>query len=366
MIILKRIGYIYDGICSLENIKLAILNSSKNKRNQYRVKKIISNINYYAPIIQKLLVTKSYIPSPYIIKTVHDGSSGKTRRIYKPRYFPDQIIHWALMQQIEPIIMRGMYAYSCGNVPKRGTSFGQNTLEKWLAQDIENTKYCLKLDIAQFYPSIDGTILKEMFRKVIKDIDCLWLIDVIINSSQGLPIGNYTSQWFSNFFLQGLDHYIKGKLQATYYIRYVDDIVILEGNKEKLHFIRNEISYYLMKINLKMKHNWQVFNVTDRAIDFFGLRFFRDKILLRKRNALRIKRRVNKIRKKGFLNFKDACAMVSYGGWLKRSNSYNLYYNQIKPIVSYNFAKRTVSKIAKLRNFTGQKVDFKQCLKSRV
>jgi len=243
-----------------------------------------------------------------------------------------------------------MYRYSCGSIPGRGTSYGQKTLRKWLDRDYKGTKYCLKMDISKFYPSIDNKILKRMFRRKIKDKDCLWLIDTIVDSNQGMPIGNYTSQWFSNFFLEDLDHYIKEKLGVKYYIRYVDDLVILGPNKKKLHKLRIAIAEYLNSIKLNMKGNWQVFKVNIRAIDFLGFRFFRSKTILRKRNALRIRRRIRKIKKKGHLNFKDACAVISYWGWIKRSNSYNFYNKHVKPIVSIGKAKKVVSMYARKAN----------------
>ena len=249
---MKRVGYIYNKICSIDNIKEAIINSSKGKRDQRRVKIVINNIDYYAAQIRDMLINKTYEPSPYIVKIVNDGPSQKTRTISKPRYYPDQIIHWALMQQIQSIVMRGMYAYTCGSVPGRGTSYGQKALRKWLDTDRRNTKYCLKMDIRKFYPSVNNGILKAAFRRKIKDPDCLWLIDIIIDSAQGLPIGNYTSQWFANFILEGLDHYIKERLGVKYYIRYVDDLVLLGSNKRKLHKVRRAVDAYLKGLDLQL------------------------------------------------------------------------------------------------------------------
>jgi hypothetical protein len=263
-------------------------------------------------------------------------------------------------------MMRGMYQYSCGSVPGRGTSYGQKTIRKWLDNDRKNTKYCLKMDISKFYPSVNNQILKAIFRKIIKDTDCLWLIDSIVDSAEGLPIGNYTSQWFSNFFLQGLDHYIKEKLDIKYYVRYVDDLVLLGSNKKKLHQTRKNISDYLNGIDLLLKGDWQVFRVDKRDIDFLGLRFFRNKTILRKRNALRIKRRLRKIQKKGTLSYHDACAVISYWGWIKRSDSYNFYQKNVRPIVSVGFAKGVVSDVTKIRNFTGWPADIKRRLPRRI
>ena len=347
---MKRTGNIYEKICDAENIRRAILKASLGKRDQKRVKLILCNIDVYAKMIRQLLLDKKYRPSPYVTKTIQDGASKKTRTISKPQFFPDQIVHWALMLQIQPIIMRGMYAYSCGSVPKRGTSLGQKTLRKWLDKARKNTKYCLKMDISKFYPSVDNEHLKAMFRRVIKDADCLWLIDIIIDSAQGLPIGNYTSQWFANFYLQGLDHSIKERLGNKYYIRYVDDLVLLGPNKKALHRTRKEIAVYLSSIGLRLKGDWQVFRVSSRAIDFLGLRFYRDKTILRKRNALRIRRRIIKIKHKGRLNYRDACAIISYWGWIKRSNSYRFYQKYVRPYISIGFAKKVVSYYAKLRN----------------
>jgi len=339
----KRVGYLFEKVCELENIKQAIIKSSLGKRNQKRVKYVMDNMDTHAVKIRNLLLDKKYIPSPYDVKTIQDGATKKTRTIHKPRYFPDQIIHWALMLQLQPVIMKGMYEFSCGSIPGRGTSYGQKILRKWLDTDYKGTKYCLKMDISKFYPSVDNEILKEMFKKKIKDGDCLWLIDSIIDSADGLPIGNYTSQWFSNFILQGLDHYIKEKLGVKYYVRYVDDLVLLGSNKKKLHLARKMISEHLNSIGLQLKGNWQVSKVSDRDIDFLGFRFFRDKTILRKRNALRIRRRIKKIGRKRELSLKDACAVISYWGWIKRSNSFNFYNKHVKPTISVGRAKKVVS-----------------------
>ena len=173
-----------------------------------------------------MLANKTYTPSPYQIIELFDGATKKKRTISKPRFYPDQIIHWALMLQIEHIIMKGMYLYNCGSIPKRGTSYGQKVIEKWMRNDPKCTKYCLKMDVSKYYPSVSNEIMKAKFRKKIKDRDCLWLIDQIIDSAEGLPIGNFTSQWFANFFLVDFDHFVKQQSGAHYYIRYVDDLVV--------------------------------------------------------------------------------------------------------------------------------------------
>jgi len=95
--------------------------------------------------IQKMLIEQIYVPSPYTIKKIQDGPSQKERIIFKPRFYPDQIIHWALMLQLQAVITKGMYEYTCGSVPGRGTSCGQKMIRKWLDKDYHGTKYCLKI-----------------------------------------------------------------------------------------------------------------------------------------------------------------------------------------------------------------------------
>jgi RNA-directed DNA polymerase len=331
---MKRVGYLYDKICDIDNIKLAIKKSSRGKRDHVNVKRVLENIDYYAETIQRMLKTKEYCPTAYDVKIINDGVSKKQRVIHKPAYYPDQIIHWCLILQLELVFMRGMYYYNCGSVPKRGTAHARKALKRWIGKDEKNTKYCLKMDIKKFYPSINNEILKCKLREIIKDNDCLWLLDTIVDSTNGMPIGNYTSPWLSNYYLQELDHYIKHTLGAKYYIRYVDDLVILGSNKKDLHKMRRLIAEKLGEIDLTLKDNWQVFKIDSRSIDFIGYRFARDHIKLRRRNALRIKRRCKKVYKKVKLTTHDAMAIMSYWGWLKNSNSWKFYQLYVKPFVS--------------------------------
>ena len=340
---MKRTGNIYIKIYDVDNIKEAIMKASLGKRDRNYVKKILNDVDYYANEISELLKNNQYVASLYVIKKIIDGASGKERIIYKPNFYPDQIIHWALMLQLQPIFMKGMYHYNCGSIPARGTDLGQKTIRKWLDNDRKHTKYCLKIDVKKFYPSINNEILKAMFRTKIKDYECLNLIDTIVDSNQGLPIGNYTSQWFANFFLQGLDHHIKETLKVKHYVRYVDDMVMFGGNKKVMHKIKIAIDEYLLTIGLKLKENWQVFRTSSRPIDFLGFKFYYGKTTLRKRTALRMRRRIQKIAKKPRLNHYDASAVISYWGWIKRSNSYYFYHKYIKPFVSIKKARKVVS-----------------------
>lgn len=186
---MKRKGNIYPRICEPENVRRAILNAAKGKKNRVNVQKVIMNLDVAVEKMQKMLVNNQYVPSPYQEKKIQDGVRKKERIIYKPRFFPDQVVHWCLMQQIEGILKKGMYYYCCASVKNRGILYGAKYIKRILVDDRKNTKYCLKLDIKKFYPSIDKEVLKNKFRKKIKCRDTLNLIDIIIDSSdKGLPI----------------------------------------------------------------------------------------------------------------------------------------------------------------------------------
>ena len=184
-------------------------------------------------------------------------------------------------------------------------------------KDKDNTTYCLKLDIVKFYPNVNHEILKQLLRKKIKDQDLLWLLDEIIESSEGLPIGNYLSQYFANFYLTYFDHWIKEDLKIKYYFRYADDIIILSKSKSHLHEVRALIKQYLNdNLKLQIKDNYQVFPVQARGIDFVGYVFYHTHVLLRKSIKKRFAKAVSK-------NASQQ-TIAAYNGWTKHCNSKNL------------------------------------------
>ncbi|MEG1709575.1 MAG: hypothetical protein RR285_12800, partial [Acinetobacter sp.] len=201
MILAKRVNNIYPKICDVENIKIAIKRASKNKRSRKNVARVLNNIDHYAQEISEMLLNKTYIPSPYSVCQIYDGINKKERTIYKPKFYPDQIVQWAIMLQIQPIIMRGMYQYSCGSIPSRGINYAKKYVEAIVQHKFKETKYFLQLDIKKFYPSIKIPLLMQFIQTKIKDKDILELIGKILALEDCLPIGILLSQWFSNFFL---------------------------------------------------------------------------------------------------------------------------------------------------------------------
>lgn len=310
---MKRINHLYEQIYSVENIIKADNVARKGKRKQRGViehdKNLKSNIN----LLHEMLKNKTYKTSEYTTFTIFEP---KERLIFKLPYFPDRITHHAIMNILEPIFLSTFTkdTYSC--IKGRGIHATANAVKKALS-DGDNTKYCLKLDIKKFYPCVDNNILKQLLRKKFKDNDLLWLLDEINDSTTGLPIGNYLSQYLANFYLTYFDHWIKENLNVKYYFRYADDIVILHGDKQHLHYLLSEIRKYLdVNLKLQVKENYQIFPVEKRGIDFVGYVFYHTHTKLRKRIKQNFARMIYK--------HKNSQSIASYKGWLKHCNGKNL------------------------------------------
>lgn len=310
---MKRETNLYNKIISLENLRNADKIAQKGKQKQYGV--IFHNKNAETNLLNlhELLRNKLYKTSQYKVFKVYEP---KERDVFKLPYFPDRIVHHAIMLHLEKFFVSIFTTNSYSCIKGKGIHSASNKLKNTL-KDIPGTKYCLKLDIKKFYPSVDHDILKNILRRKFKDKDLLWLLDEIIDSAAGLPIGNYLSQYLANFYLTYFDHWIKEEKQVKYYFRYADDIVILSDNKNYLHSILNDIHIYL-EHNLKLivKNNYQVFPVKARGIDFLGYKFYHTHILLRKSIKKRFAKAVSK--------HKDRSVIAAYWGWAKHCNSKHL------------------------------------------
>lgn len=317
---MKRYGNLYEQISSKENILAAHLKARKGKSFYKEVKFVNENIDMCVNEIHNQLVNKSYRCFDYEVFTKKCGQ--KIREIYKLPYFPDRIVHHAIMNVVEPLWTNTLIHDTYSSIKHRGIHKGAKRLKQSL-KDREATAYCLKMDITKFYPSIDNDVLKQIIRAKIKDTDLLWLLDEIIDKERGLPIGNLLSQIFGNLYLSGFDHYCKEQLKAKHYFRYCDDVVVLAANKEYLHYFLTKSRKYLgNRLKLSVKSNFQIFPVDARGIDFLGYRFFHGYTLLRKQ----IKKNMLKAISSG-----NEKAFPSYYGWMKHANCYNLqkkYFNE--------------------------------------
>lgn len=366
---------------SEENYCLAVRNAARRKGGKKRKNR---RAGYYKENMERLkpsilAYAANFKNAGHVPKTINDGIGRKARKIVVPN-MDEQVVHHMIINVMQPIFMKGMYEHSYGSIPGRGalkgrknrkrkgrkrkkknTKSGQEAIEKWIRRDPKNMKYCLKMGIRKYFDSVPHCILKQKLAKLIRDkafLDILYEVVDAVPGGRGIPIGFYTSQWFANWYLTELDHYIKEELRARHYIRYMDDMVIFGGNKRELHRIRAKIGGYLNnKLGLELKDDWQVFlfdyvksngDHIGRDLDFMGLRFFRDRTILRKSVMIKAARKAKKHKKN---NTVHSCRQIlSYLGWIDCTGTYRMYETRIKPYVNFREAKQKISRYQRRQN----------------
>lgn len=413
-------------------IKQRILDASKKKKNRNDVKEVLDNIDEHTELLKKMLIEELFIPDHHEQSIINEGSNKKTRCILKPHYKYEQIIHHCVIGQFKPIVINGLYEFSCGSIPGRGVHYGKKYMRKWIDSYGGKKMYILKMDVHHFFESIDRRILKRKLKDVIRDKRFYRLLCVLIEFDKialvakiltdegveihaeqakrivgciafdetngaltvlrkigisremfddlkriiedirnGVPLGYFTSQWFGNFYLKTLDHYIKEELHADDFMRYMDDMVILGKSKKKLHRIYDAIEIYLRnELHLEIKGDWQVFRfeypvmkngkpVLDdngkqitkgRMLDFMGFQFHHDRTTIRKSNLESARRKANHIAKQEKISWYNASVMLSYMGLFKNTDTYNYYQDYIKPKINVKKLKKIVSKHSKREN----------------
>lgn len=318
---MKRVGNLYNKIISIKNLELADKNARKGKLKSYGVRLHDMNRENNILKLHEQLKNKTYKTSEYNIFKIYKP---KERDIFQLPYYPDRIVHHAVMNILEPIWVSMFTADTFSCIKGRGIHGCWKKVKEAL-KDEENTKYCLKIDIKKYYPSINHDVLKKLIRKKIKCNDTLELLDEIIDSAKGIPIGNYLSQYFANIYLTYFDHYVKEKMKVKYYFRYADDMVFLHQDKKELRKIYKEINTYLKdELKLEIKHNYQIFPTQVRGIDFVGYVFRHSHTLIRKSIKQNFCRKIAKLLKRKLNNKEFKQGIAAWLGWCKYSNSINL------------------------------------------
>ena len=329
---MKRFGNLWNKIISLDNLRLAENKARYGKSNSYGVKKFDKEGDRDEKLlsIQKSLIDKTYKTSEYTVFKVYEP---KEREIYRLPYYPDRIVHHAILNILEPIFTKTFTYNTYSSIPGRGLSKCAERVHKiiWRYKSKQKRLYCLKIDIKKFYPSINHEVLKTIIRKKIKDSDVLWLLDEIIDSTGGLPIGNYTSQWFGNLYFCYFMHQINEKYPEIDCTEYADDIVFYSESPKKLHNIFREFIKPEIEENLKLviKQNWQVFPVAydrkdkhGRPLDYLGFKFYMNETTLRNRIKKNFSVAIKKLLKKNPEPEPKTIMMTisPWFGWIIHSN----------------------------------------------
>src|SRR5262249_2317865 len=236
---MKRYGYLWEGMIAFENLLRAAEASRRGKRFRPAAARFFFHLERELTGLHEELASKTYQPGPYRTFTIYEG---KTRQI-SAAPFRDRVVHHALTGVVEPIFERSFIfdSYAC----RKGK--GTHAAVDRCQQFARRCRYVLKADVRKYFPSMDHGILKGLVARKIKDPHGLWLVGTIIDHSnpqdpvlmwfpgddlftptelrRGLPLGNQTSQFFANVYLDPLDHFVTEHLGLSY-VRYVDDFLV--------------------------------------------------------------------------------------------------------------------------------------------
>lgn len=336
---MKRHGNLWSRITDLENIKLAHRYARRGKSFYTEVKMVNQDVDKYAKEIQKLLIEKTFTTSQYEVSERSDGK--KLRTVYKLPYYPDRIVQHALLNVTGPLLTKSMIRDTFQSIIGRGTADAARRVKK-IVRSENCPKYALKVDIEKYYPSIQNDKMKEIVRRYIKCNDTLWLFDDIIDSTQGLPIGNYTSQHLGNLYLNQFDWWVKQQIKPSGYFRYCDDIVIFGNDKKELKDTKKLIQERLNLLGLKIKPSWMIYDVQKQGVDFVGYVFKPNITRLRPSIARKFRAACKNVyRAIPMLKWQHSLsALMSYKGWILPCNGKQLWRRHVKSALVNWFPKQ--------------------------
>ena len=341
---MKTYSNLYPEIFSMRNLVLAWKKARKGKTKKDYVIEFEKNLGANLKELHNELKFQVYKPKPLKTFILRDP---KTRKISKSD-FRDRIVHHALVRVIEPVFDESFIYDSCANRKGKGNLFAVQRFYKFIKKASRNGKtkgwfnhnqvkgYCLKADIKHYFQEVDHETLINIIKKKIKDEKTIWLIESVIRErererrgqsikNKGMPLGNLTSQFFANVYLNELDKFVKYELRAKFYIRYVDDFVILHGSKIQLNDWEEQIGNFLRKkLKLELHTDKSRIISLSRGIDFVGFRNFYYFKLLRRRNIRNMKRKISLFSEREISNKKMAEIFQGWNAYAKWANSYKL------------------------------------------
>ncbi|MGN0731091.1 MAG: reverse transcriptase domain-containing protein [Treponema sp.] len=293
---MKRAGKLFEKICCIQNLHEAYYKASKNKRLTAGYIDFRKNAEKNLASLRQSLLDGKYKHGKYRHFTITDPK----QRLISAATFSDRVIHHAIMNVLEPVFERQFvfHTYAC----RKGK--GTHAAARYAFKCAKKSTYFLKLDVKKYFDSIDHTILKQLLCRIIKDVRCLELLFCVIDSykvpfcgdaaserEKGLPIGNLTSQFFANFYLSTLDHFVLEKLKPKAYVRYMDDIVIFEDSPLRLKQILKDVKVFCSEkllLSLKMP----VLGKCRNGVPFLGWKLSSKGIRILKKTQRRMKQKL--------------------------------------------------------------------------
>ncbi|MEO8354456.1 MAG: reverse transcriptase domain-containing protein [Chloroflexota bacterium] len=310
---MKTHKHLYSQIISFDNLYLAFKAARKGKRSRPDIAEFEFNLEENLLGLQKELQEETYRPGDYRNFQIYDPKP----RLISAAPFRDRVAHHALCRVIEPLFDHRFIfdTYACRK--GKGTHAAIDRAQAFSAR----YPYVLKCDIEHFFPRMHHEVLYQQFTRVLADRQALHLCKLILDSGReihmdvepayfagddlfdairprGLPIGNLTSQFWANVYLNPLDHFIKRELKCPAYVRYVDDFLLFSEHKEDLHAWRLEVIQFLSTLRLTLHEDEAQVFPTKTGIPFLGWRVYPDHLRLRRRNGVAFQRRFAEMRRK--------------------------------------------------------------------
>ncbi len=327
---MKKYKNLYQELCSEENIDLAFKKAQKRKSRKPYVIEFNNNLKENLKILRDELLSEKYKPRPLRTFVIRDP---KVRKIRKS-YFVDRIVHHAICNILEPMFEKRFIYDSFANRIGKGTLKAIKRFDKFKQKvSKNNTRNChvFKADIKHYFDEVNHEILIKIIRNKVDDEQLISLISKVLKNHSdkiGMPLGNMTSQFFANVYLNELDQFVKHKLKAKYYIRYVDDFVILHNDKNILEMYKEKIDFFLKeKLQLELHPTKSKILLLNRGIGFLGFRNYPYHRLLRKANIRTMRKRILE------KDYDSICEFLE--GWFSYANyasTYNLKHKIIDTV----------------------------------
>lgn len=338
----------YDKHLTIDSLLLAHERASKTKRYSKEVLKFDIDLETNIVNLYKKLKNGTYRMGKYREFKIYEPKE----RVIRALPYVDRIVHqWYVYEFIKPYVIPRFIVDSYACIEGRGTHKAVDKIQSYM-QKMKNkygSYYIVKCDIKGFFNNIDKDILYDILKKFIKDEKLLELTyEFIYNDGEvvGLPIGNYTSQFFANIYMNELDQYVKNVLKIKYYVRYMDDFIMLVRTKEEAKKILNNITRYVSsKLHLEL-NNKSRYYPNKMGLDFCGFRIYESYRLLRKRSIKKIKRKVRKwnaLYEKGLLDLDKT--ILEWNSWLGHSSHgkcYKLQMDIYNKIIFKEYLKKPV------------------------
>jgi len=280
---MQRVGVLKEKFLSFENLYTAYKKAYRSTKN-YTSYKFTFHVEKELLLLQKELADESYVPGDYYYFTIYEPKE----RVISIAQFRDRVVHHALVNILEPIYEKQFVFDSYATRKNKGTHKAIERAQSFM----QKNRWYLKMDIRKFFNSINHELMNSAIQRKIKDKYILGLCNKIIakggDGTKGLPVGNLTSQFFANVYLDVFDHYVKDEQRSKFYIRYMDDFCVFSNDKELLKGLCKEIITFLhYRLDLDIKDSATLINTSLHGLPFLGVRIFPQMIRLKKENFIR-------------------------------------------------------------------------------